>query len=368
MKILAIETSCDETSAAIITEDQNAPKILSNIIYSQINTHKEYGGVVPEVAARAHIENIISVIEDALKKAKTKLGEIDFIAATYGPGLVGSLLIGVETAKGISLAKDIPFIPINHLEGHIYAGIGAGTEDKTKNKINFPALALIISGGHTQLVLIDKHLSYQIIGKTRDDAAGEAFDKAAKIMGLEYPGGPAISRAAEGGDEKKYKFPIIDLTTKPYRDENSFLKYPEPSLDFSFSGLKTSLLTKVKELTKNKKKLTRKELSDLSASFQLAITNNVIQNTQRAIKKYSPKTFILSGGVAANKHLRKALEKNIRNIDPKIQQITPESVLCTDNAAMIGVATYYAVKLKKNNKKNYLKVSPEPGLKLGETF
>lgn len=375
MKILAIETSCDETSAAVIEGASAKAKILSNIVSSQINLHKEYGGVVPEVAARAHIETILPVIKRALLDAKTRLEEIDYICPTYGPGLIGSLLVGVETAKALSLAQNIPIVPVNHLEGHLYANfvsINPNTENQKDKPVSiqpeFPILALIISGGHTMIILVKDHLRYQVVGKTRDDAAGEAFDKAAKIMGLGYPGGPIISKLAEEGDADAYQFPIVDLTAKPYRNEDGFLRYPEPSLDFSFSGLKTALLTKVKDATSKKAKLSDSEVKNLAASFQNAITKNVAQNVTRAIKKYQPKTFIISGGVAANKHLRENLGIEVKKIDPKINYLIPEFSLCTDNAAMIGVAGYFRIETEgvETAARDACEIIATPSLKLEE--
>ncbi|MBW6431694.1 tRNA (adenosine(37)-N6)-threonylcarbamoyltransferase complex transferase subunit TsaD [Patescibacteria group bacterium] len=372
MYILAIETSCDETSAAVIYESDNRPIILSNVVSSQIDLHKKYGGVVPEVAARAHIEIIIPVIDEAIKKADISLDEIDYIAPTYGPGLIGSLLVGVETAKALALARNIPIIPINHLEGHLYANFVSENKKnrapglKPENKqLHFPILALIISGGHTMLIIVKDHLKYQVVGRTRDDAAGEAFDKAAKILGLGYPGGPIISKWAEEGDESSYKFPTIDLTDKPFRDQDGYLRHPEASLDFSFSGLKTSLLTKVKEITVNNKVLNDKEISNLAASFQKAIVDNVSQNVLRGVERYQPKTFIISGGVAANKQLRETLKKNIEINSPEVRFLVPEFELCTDNAAMIGIAGYYQIKnLNSKFEKNIVAV---PSLKLEES-
>jgi N6-L-threonylcarbamoyladenine synthase len=370
MHILAIETSCDETSAAVIKESDNQPIILSNIVSSQIDLHKKYGGVVPEVAARAHIELIIPVIDEALKKAEVSLNEINYIAPTYGPGLIGSLMVGVETAKALGQAKNIPIIPVNHLEGHLYANFVANTQkEKGKGDVytrpEFPILALIISGGHTMLVIVNDHLRYQVVGRTRDDAAGEAFDKVAKTLGLGYPGGPIISNWAEEGDDSSYNFPTIDLTDKPFRDQDGYLRHPEASLDFSFSGLKTSVLTKVKKITASNKGLSDKEISNLAASFQKSIVNNVSQNVLRGIERYQPKTFIISGGVAANKELREALNKNIENHSPNVRFLVPEFELCTDNAAMIGIAGYYQIKnLNSKIEKNIVAV---PSLKLEES-
>lgn len=333
MKILAIESSCDETAAAIIDERLSAPIVLSNVVASQIDIHAKYGGVVPEVAARAHIENIIPVIDEALKVAKVKANDLDKIAVTSGPGLIGSLIVGVETAKALSLAWEKPLYPVNHLEGHIYANFIANQNNKTPQ---FPILALLVSGGHTLLIYMKSHLSYQIIGRTIDDAAGEAFDKGAKILGLPYPGGPSIAAAAEKGNPNAFDFPIIDLTPKPKRNSLGFLEKGTPSLNFSFSGLKTALLSKTKTL-----KLTPKIRFDLAASYQKAILESLVQNSLRAIKKYKPKTFILSGGVAANKLLREKLGDTINAEAPYTEYLIPETRLCTDNAAMIGATAFY---------------------------
>lgn len=354
MKILAIESSCDETAAAII-EGEDSPQVLSNVVSTQIDIHKEFGGVVPEVAARAHIENIIPVIKKTLTEAKTELSDLDYITVTEGPGLVGSLVVGVETAKAISVSNNIPIVPVNHLEGHIYANF------LEENKPEFPLIALLVSGGHTLLIFMKDHLDYQIIGSTRDDAAGEAFDKAAKILGLGYPGGPIISHEAEKGNENKYKFPTIDLTPQATRNPVGFLETPEESLDFSFSGLKTALITKVKQLTSDGNEITAEEKADLSASFQKAIIDNLSQNVLRAVKKYQPKTFILSGGVAANKNLRETLEKNIKEVSAETSYLIPPTNLCTDNAAMIGAAAFYHAKLKKIDDANF---AANPNLKL----
>jgi N6-L-threonylcarbamoyladenine synthase len=349
VNILAIESSCDETSAAILTENDNVPALLSNIVSSQIDIHKEFGGVVPEVAARAHIENIIPVIKQSLSAAKLTLDEIDYIGLTAGPGLVGSLVVGVETAKAISEAKNIPLVPLNHLEGHIYANF-------VEEKPEFPLVTLLVSGGHSMLIYMPKHLDFQIIGNTRDDAAGEAFDKAAKILGLGYPGGPAISKAAESGDENAYKLPIIDLTAKPERNDQGFLVKPELSMDFSFSGLKTALITQVKKI--GEEKITAQQVNDLAASFQKAVIECLVQNSLRAVEKYKPKTFILSGGVAANKKLRGELGKALEG---KCDYLIPPFELCTDNAGMIAAATYYHIKNGDKGKKNF---TADPNMKL----
>lgn len=359
MNILAIESSCDETAAAVISDQDGCPKILSNIVASQIDLHTKYGGVVPEVAARAHIESVIPTIKESLKEAKAKLSNIDAVAVTEGPGLGGSLIVGVETAKAISLAKKIPLIPINHLEGHIYAAFAE--EEKSKDsKIKFPILTLLVSGGNTLLVLMEDHLRYRVIGQTLDDAAGEAFDKGAKILGLGYPGGPIISKRAEKGNSKRYSLPIIDLTPPPKRDENGYLKKATPSLDFSFSGLKTALLN----FAKKEERLTPTKINDLAASFQNAIVETLVQNSLRAIEQYQPRTFVLGGGVAANKALRETLSQKITDHFPGISFITPNINLCGDNAAMIGVAAYFHIKKKSQKRRSVVAI---PNLKIEES-
>lgn len=353
MKILAIESSCDETAAAVL-EGEETPQVISNIVSTQIEIHQEFGGVVPEVAARAHMENIVPVVKKALNEAKTELAGLDYIAVTEGPGLIGSLVVGVETAKALSIATGINIIPINHLEGHIYANF------ITANRVpKFPLVALLVSGGHSLLIYMKDHLDYQVIGRTRDDAAGEAFDKAAKILGLGYPGGPIVSKEAEKGNENKYPFPIIDLTPSSTRNEEGFLERAEDSLDFSFSGLKTALITKVKAI--GEENLTPEIKADLAASFQKAIIENLSQNVLRAVNKYEPNTFILSGGVAANRLLRETLKERLTQIDPKLLYLIPDFNLCTDNAAMIGAAAFYHAKLGKIKTDNF---AANPNLKL----
>lgn len=368
MKILAIETSCDETSAAVLTEKNNKPALLSNVVSSQIDLHKEFGGVVPEVAARAHIESIIPVIKKALtnknspygsKLLENKLSDIDYIAVTYGPGLIGSLVVGVETAKGLGLALGKPVVPVNHLEGHIYANFVGQLPDTNYQIPKFPIVALLVSGGHSMLIYMKDHLKYKVIGETRDDAAGEAFDKGARVLGLGYPGGPAISKAAEKGNAERYNFPIIDLTEPPKRGADGFLKYPKPSLDFSFSGLKTALITTIKK----HRPFTKKDQADLSAGFQKAIIDTLVQNSLRAVEEYKPKTFILSGGVAANKVLRDSLASALKKSPPYPLYLIPDPYLCTDNAGMIAAAAYYRIKTQRSFTK-YQKFSAEPNLKL----
>lgn len=344
MYILAIESSCDETSAAVLTEKAGRPVLRSNVVSSQIDIHQEFGGVVPEVAARAHIENIIPVIKESLREAKIELSDVDYFAVTAGPGLVGSLVVGVETVKAIALAQNKPIIALNHLEGHLYANFVNEVSTDNSQTPAFPLVALLVSGGHSMLIHMPEHLEYEIIGNTKDDAAGEAFDKAAKILGLGYPGGPAISIAATKGNPNAYNFPVIDLTPRPSRDENKFLVYPEPSLDFSFSGLKTALITEVKKIGSDN--LTESVVNDLVASFQQAVVASLTQNALRAIEKYKPKTFILSGGVAANKTLRETLGQRIAAEFPETSYLIPETSLCTDNAGMLAAAAYYHLKKK----------------------
>jgi N6-L-threonylcarbamoyladenine synthase len=316
MKILAIETSCDETAAAVVIDG----KIKSNIIASQAKNHAKYGGVVPEVAAREHTQAILPTIEVALKEAKTPLAKIDYIAVTQGPGLATSLMVGVDAAMAMGLALKKPVLPVNHMEGHLYSGFVSG-------KPVFPALALTVSGGHTMIVLMKNHASYRIIGETVDDAAGEAFDKTAKMMGLGYPGGPMLSKLAETGNPQAFAFP------RPMIHSGNF--------NFSFSGLKTSVMY---ELRKHKT-LSPQLKSDLSASVQQAIIDVLMSKLEKAVHQYKPKMLILGGGVAANKMLRERFEKLARN--SKLKSSIPAFEYCTDNAGMIGLAAYYRIKSKK---------------------
>jgi N6-L-threonylcarbamoyladenine synthase len=320
MKILAIETSCDETAAAVVESTSHTKaKILSNIISSQIEIHAKYGGVVPEVAARSHIEVIIPIIEQALSSAQCKWDDIDAIAVTKGPGLIGSLIIGVMTAQTLAITKHKPLIGVNHIWAHAFAAF------LTDEQPSFPFLALTVSGGHTTLSIYEQNLSRKIIGETLDDAAGEAFDKVAKLLGLPYPGGPAISAAANDGDEDSYKFPTANL------GKNSF--------DFSFSGLKTAVLRQVMEITKinpgaiDAKKsyhLDQQTVNNLAASFQKAAVNALVKQTLKAYIQFQPKSVVVGGGVACNNYLRTKLTEVI----PKAIFVPP--ILCTDNAAMIG--------------------------------
>ncbi len=328
--ILAIESSCDETAASVI---QNG-KIKSNIIASQAKIHAKYGGVVPEVAARSHITAMIPTIDLALKKAKTKLTDLDYIAVTQGPGLMTSLMVGVDTAKALGAALNIPVIPINHLEAHIYANF-------IDVNVKFPAVILIVSGGHTLLVEVKNHGQYKILGETVDDAAGEAFDKTAKMLDLGYPGGPMISKLALEGSPTAYNFP------RPMINSGNF--------EFSFSGLKTAVLYKIME----RKTWSTKQKADIAASLQTAIVETLMSKLEKSIQRYKPKTIMLGGGVAANGLLRK--EFQILASKYKIHGIIPEFQYCTDNAAMIGLAAHYRLKIGKANFKNF---SVDPNLKL----
>jgi len=305
MLVLGIESSCDETAAAVV----KTGKMLSNVIASQIKAHSKYGGVVPEIASRKHIEAINPVIEQALSDAGVGLGEIEGIAVTRGPGLIGSLLIGLATAKALAFALNIPLVGVNHLEGHIAASFLA------EKVPEFPFAALVVSGGHTNIYLVKNYHDFQLIGQTRDDAAGEAFDKAAKLLNLGYPGGIVIDRIAKGGNPQAVAFP----------------RAMKDSVDFSFSGLKTSLLTMLK---KRGRDFSAEELPDIAASYQEAIVDVLVEKTMRAAQDNDIRQVVVCGGVAANGRLREkfadAASKN------KIDLFIPQIILCTDNAAMIA--------------------------------
>ena len=324
MKVLGIETSCDETAAAVVADGKH---ILSNQIASQVAIHARYGGIVPEVASRQHVLTIIPVIEQALREAEVGFSDLAGVAVTIGPGLAGSLLVGVNVAKAISLAHSLPLIGVNHLEGHIYAN-WLGAID-----INFPAVCLIVSGGHSDLVLMRGHGDYVVIGRTRDDAAGEAFDKAARIIGLGYPGGPAIEKAAKGGSDT-LGLPRAWLTG---------------TYDFSFSGVKTALLRRVEagEVSSS---------ADAAASFQAAVVEVLVTKTVMVAKEYRVKHVLLAGGVAANGLLRQRLA-----LDSPVPVLVPEPVLCTDNAAMIAACGYYRFQA---GKRDGLDLDVVPNLKL----
>jgi N6-L-threonylcarbamoyladenine synthase len=312
-RILGIESSCDETAAAVI-EDGRA--LLSSTVASQVDLHAQYGGVFPEVASRQHVLAIYPIIDQALRQAHLDLGDIDAVAVTRGPGLPGSLVVGINAAKGLAVGSGKPLLGVNHLEGHIYSAWVYTATPQPEPK--FPLMALIVSGGHTELVLIEDHLQYQRLGATRDDAAGEAFDKVARLLGLEYPGGPAIQRSAETGNPQAFDFPRAWL---------------EPSWDFSFSGLKTAVLRQVKVLEDHVAQL---PVADLAASFQAAVVEVLVTKTLAAAKDFKAAEILVAGGVSANQAIRAAF----LNQSPLPVHIPPFS-LCTDNAAMIAAAGYY---------------------------
>jgi N6-L-threonylcarbamoyladenine synthase len=346
MKILAIETSCDETSCAIV---ENGHKVLANIIASQIDLHAKTGGVVPEVAAREHVLKIIPVLDECLAAMQCDWKDIDALAITKGPGLVSSLIIGTETANVISFVKNKPLIPVQHIVGHIYSNWL-----ETPDKIKFPIIVLTVSGGHNELVLMRDHHKFEILGETRDDAAGEAFDKVARILGLGYPGGPVIAKAAQNGDKDAFKLP------------RSYLE--KDSLDFSFSGLKTAVLNEVKTYSKNHSVFSEVELpekfkNDLAASFQEAVIEVLSNKLIMAYEKYPEvKELHLSGGVSANTRLREAAEKKLPK---KVKFRFPNSLkFCTDNAAMIASAAYYLYKLSPKTFKACTNIIPSTSFEI----
>lgn len=314
-RILGVETSCDETAAAVVEDGR---VILSSLVASQVELHAKFGGVFPEVASRQHIRTIYPIIEQALQQAHVSLAEIDAIAVTRGPGLPGSLVVGVNTAKGLALGSGLPLIGINHLEAHLYSPWLYEAEATPPEEPQFPLLALIVSGGHTELVLMKEHLTYQRLGGTLDDAAGEAFDKIARLLGLSYPGGPSIQKAAENGSAVAFHFPRAWL---------------EGSWDFSFSGLKTAVLREVRRIETHTHPL---PVADLAASFQAAVVDALVSKTMKAAHHFAAKGILVAGGVSANK----ALRESIRMRAPCPVYIPPIS-LCTDNAAMVAGAGYF---------------------------
>ncbi|HWJ76664.1 MAG TPA: tRNA (adenosine(37)-N6)-threonylcarbamoyltransferase complex transferase subunit TsaD [Niallia sp.] len=327
--ILGMETSCDETAVSIV---KNGKEILSNVVASQIESHKRFGGVVPEIASRHHVEQITVVIEEALKEANISYEDIDAIAVTEGPGLVGALLIGIEAAKAISFAQDIPLVGVHHIAGHIYA-------NQLVDNLEFPLLALVVSGGHTELVLMKEHGHFEVIGETRDDAAGEAYDKVARTLKLPYPGGPHIDRLAEMGDPEAVKLPRAWI---------------EGTYDFSFSGLKSAVINTVHN-AEQRGEIIKPE--DLAAGFQASVVEVLVSKTIEAAKEYKVKQVVLAGGVAANKGLRTALVDSFNKLN--IPLTIPPLALCTDNAAMIASAgTIFYQKGQRAS----LNVNGNPGL------
>jgi N6-L-threonylcarbamoyladenine synthase len=314
IRILGIETSCDETAAAVV---EDGCLILSSIVASQVDIHAQFGGVFPEVASRQHIKTIYPIIEQALQQAHLTLNDLDAIAVTRGPGLPGSLVVGMNTAKGLALGSGLPLIGISHLEGHLYSAWVYKLDATPPHTPKFPLLALIVSGGHTELVLMKDHLIYQHLGATLDDAAGEAFDKVARLLNLEYPGGPSIQNASADGNPEAYKFPRAWL---------------DDSWDFSFSGLKTAVMREVRQKDQRKSL----PVADLAASFQAAVVDVLVTKTIKAAEEYSVKNILVAGGVSANRVLRHSIQANA----PCPTHIPP-IWLCTDNAAMIASAAYF---------------------------
>ncbi len=331
--ILGIETSCDETSAAVVADGR---RIMSNIISSQVPVHQRFGGVVPEIASRKHVELINSVIRQSLDTAGITFRDIDAVAVTYGPGLVGALLVGVSAAKALAYTLSLPLIGLNHIECHIYANF-------LINPPELPVVCLVVSGGHTDLIFIKEHGNYELIGQTRDDAAGEAFDKVARVMGLGYPGGPLIDRLAAEGNPAAVDFP------RAYLESDSF--------DFSFSGLKSSVLN---YLNKAKMRGEKIDKADLAASFQGAVVDVLTDKTVAAAVKYGVSTILLAGGVAANTGLRRELKRRAEPFGISVRY--PKPVFCTDNAAMVACAAYYRFLRREFAP---LTLNAVPGLKLG---
>lgn len=326
MLVLGIESSCDETAASVVRDGR---ELLSNVVQTQIDIHKAFGGVVPEVAARSHIEVVLAVVDEALQKAAVTWDDIDAIGVTYAPGLIGSLLIGSLTARTLAIIKNKPLYNIHHVEAHVYANFLVTPQPQ------FPMLALIVSGGHSQLVLFRDHGDYDLLGQTQDDAVGEAFDKVAKIIGLPYPGGPSVSKAAEFGNPHAFQFPKARM---------------QGAYDFSFSGLKTAVLRRVQELcgkthdfpsTQLAALLNDAQRNDLAASFQRVAIETLVDKTVKAFNDFSPASVVIAGGVAANSELRRQLSERLP-IDIAYAPIN----LCTDNAAMIATLTYYRAQLQ----------------------
>ncbi|WP_294374832.1 tRNA (adenosine(37)-N6)-threonylcarbamoyltransferase complex transferase subunit TsaD [uncultured Clostridium sp.] len=333
--ILSIESSCDETSAAVVV---NGREVLSNVIASQIDTHKKYGGVVPEVASRMHIEVIDSVVKAALEEADLKLEDIDAIGVTYGPGLVGALLVGLQYAKGLALGANKPLIPVNHIQGHISANFIQYKDLKP------PFVSLVVSGGHTFVVHVKSYRDFEVIGQTRDDAAGEAYDKVARALGLGYPGGPKIDKLAKEGNEDAIDFPRA--------------KFHDNTLDFSFSGVKSAVLNYL-----NKAKMKEEEINkaDIAASFQKAIVDVLKNNVFLTCERKKLNKIAVAGGVASNSYLRETLINE--GAKRGIEILFPEPILCTDNAAMIGSAAYFKL---MDGAESDLDINAKPNLKLAE--
>ncbi|CAM4392940.1 O-sialoglycoprotein endopeptidase [Bacillus manliponensis] len=328
--ILGIETSCDETAVAVV---KNGREIVTNIVSSQIESHKRFGGVVPEIASRHHVEQVTVVLEEAMQTANISFEDIDAIAVTEGPGLVGALLVGVNAAKAIAFAHNIPLVGVHHIAGHIYA-------NRLVQEVQFPLLSLVVSGGHTELVYMKEHGSFEVIGETRDDAAGEAYDKVARTLALPYPGGPHIDRLAHEGE------PTIDLP-RAWLEPDSY--------DFSFSGLKSAVINTVHNAKQRGEEIAPE---DLAASFQASVIDVLVTKTVKAAEEYNVKQVLLAGGVAANKGLRAQLEATFHEKE-NIELIIPPLSLCTDNAAMIAAAGTIAY---EQGKRANLALNANPGL------
>lgn len=332
--ILAVETSCDETSMAVI---KNGKEIVANVVSSQIESHKRFGGVVPEIASRHHVEQITYVLEETLKKANVSIDDIDAVAVTEGPGLVGALLIGVNAAKALAFSYDKPLVPVHHIAGHIYA-------NRFVKEMTFPLIALVVSGGHTELVYMKEHGHYEVIGETRDDAVGEAYDKVARVLGLAYPGGPKIDALAQEGKE------TIDFP-RAWLEEGSF--------DFSFSGLKSAVINWLHNSEQRGEEIV---IEDVAKSFQESVIDVLVTKTKKAQEQYGVKQILLAGGVAANKGLRARLQQIFETSD--VDLVIPPLSLCTDNAAMIGAAA--SIEYQKGTRAS-LMLNANPGLML-ESF
>jgi N6-L-threonylcarbamoyladenine synthase len=330
--ILAIETSCDETAVAII---RGGTEIVANVVASQIESHKRFGGVVPEIASRHHVEQITIVVEEALHQSNMTFDDIDAIAVTEGPGLVGALLIGVNAAKALAFAHQKPLIPVHHIAGHIYA-------NQLITPLKFPLLALVVSGGHTELVYMKEHVRFEVIGETRDDAAGEAYDKVARTLQLPYPGGPHIDRLAQEGE------PLIDLP-RAWLEDGSY--------DFSFSGLKSAVINTVHNAKQKGEDINPQTLA---ASFQASVVDVLVTKTEKAVQEYNVNQLLLAGGVAANKGLREALQQRFEKYS-NVELVIPPLSLCTDNAAMIGAA---ASVLYRKDRRATMALNANPGLVL----
>lgn len=384
MNILSIETSCDETAVALIKAKKNSFEVLEDFVSSQIKVHAPFGGVVPNLAAREHLKNLPLMLKKTIQKHKLTPKDIDLIAVTQGPGLIPALLIGTNSAKALAYVWKKPLVGVHHIAGHIYANfIGAisnfqfpiskqiqNSKFKIQNsEIKFPALALIVSGGHTQLILMKKHMDFKIVGETLDDAAGEAFDKVARILNLGYPGGPIVSKIADEY-KKSIKVRPFPCRLSPPIPQGQTFQLPRPmlnknNLNFSFSGLKTAVLYVVRD---NPKILKNKKLTAaLCAEFQQAVIDVLVAKTLKAAKKYNPKTILLGGGVSANRELRKQLGEAIKKTIPNARYQIPDTRYSLDNAAMIAAAAYFQYSLAKNKKKfetNWKNLEADAGLTL----